>query len=142
LRRSQSFPEVRFLLFATALAFCAGCALFQDLDGSAYRLADAGSDAGACGADGACPTGSTACQSADNCSPGQVCCASLNPQTGATVSCVDGVAGCTSMGSLAVQLCHAATECGNGGPCMTQTCAFGGSTVSLEACSTVPFCEP
>lgn len=141
MRRTHSFPEGRFLLFAAALALSAGCALFQDLDGSPYRLADAGSDAAACGADGACPTGSTACQSQADCGPGQVCCASLNPQTGATVSCVDGVAGCTGMGSLAVQLCHSATECGNGGSCTMQTCAFNGSSTTLEACSTVPFCE-
>jgi hypothetical protein len=142
LKRPQPLQMGRFLLFATALAFSAGCALFQNLDSGPYRLADAGSDAGACGADGACDIGSTACQSSADCSPGQVCCASLNPQTGATVSCVDGVAACTGMGSLAVQLCAMAAECGNGGPCKTQTCAFGGASISLAACSPVPFCEP
>jgi hypothetical protein len=140
LKRPQCVQAGRFLLFATSLAFSAGCALFQDLDSAPYRLVDAGSDAGACGADGACGAGSTACHSSDDCSPGQVCCASLNPQTGATVSCVDGVAACTGMGSLAVQLCATSTECGNGGPCTMQTCAFNGSSISLTACSTVPFC--
>jgi hypothetical protein len=141
LKPPQPRQQGRFLLFAAALAFSAGCALFQDLDSSPYRLVDAGSDAGACGADGSCPTGSTACQSATDCSSGQVCCASLNPQTGATVSCVDGVAACTGMGSLAVQLCTTDMECPNDGPCTKQTCAFGGSSISLEACSTVPFCQ-
>jgi hypothetical protein len=139
--KPQLRPQALSLLFATALALSTGCALFQDLDSTPYSLVDAGSEAGVCGADGACATGSMACKSAIDCSPGQVCCASLNPQTGANVSCVDGVAACTGMGSIAVQLCAATPECGNGGPCTTQTCVFGNSTLTLEACSPVPFCQ-
>jgi hypothetical protein len=139
LKRAQLRPDGRFLLFATALAFSAGCALFQNLDSGPYRLADAGSDAAACGVDGACDIGSTACQSTDDCGPGQACCASLNPQSGFTVMCVDSVGACTGMGRDAVQLCAKAAECG-GSPCMMQTCTFNGASISISACSSVPFC--
>jgi hypothetical protein len=134
----------RSLTLGVALAFPAGCALFQDLDSAPYSLAEAGVEGGACAPDAAadCAPVPALCQSAADCTPGQVCCAALAPQSGATVSCVANAAACTSMGNLAVQLCATAAECGNGGPCTTQSCSSAGKTVSLAACSTIPFCQP
>jgi hypothetical protein len=141
LKRTGRAPLGRLVAIA-ALALSASCQLFQDLDSAPYRLFDAGVEGGTCDPDSSVGCAAAQlCQSANDCMPGQVCCAALTTKNGTNVSCVASAAVCASMGSLAVQLCATDDECGTGGSCTTQTCSVAGMAATLKACSVVPFCQ-
>jgi hypothetical protein len=114
---------------------CAGCVIITgSTDG--YHGPDAGGDGAADGG----PAVSLACVSAADCGDGgNVCCLVVNSSlTGATTACQS--APCA--GTIPVQLCTSTAECGKTGLCTKQACNFSATSVTIEACGTVPTCSP
>ena len=68
------------------------------------------------------------CAGSADCDAGQVCCANLPASVCQTGPC-----------ALA-QLCTTTAECGDSGPCASQSCQLDGSTFALEACGALPIC--
>ncbi|MGO9835966.1 MAG: hypothetical protein ACLP1X_17320 [Polyangiaceae bacterium] len=102
-----------------------------------YTLSNTGSDGGACEGGASCGNPALECLSAADCTSDagpQVCC--FAPTTAGSAC---GPAPCA--GSPAVQLCKGNTECGSES-CVLQSCAFGGTTVTIQACGNVLVCSP
>jgi hypothetical protein len=113
------------VVLAATMAVGAGCVLVTgSTDG--YSLVDSGGAAG------------SSCTSAASCADAGVCCLVL---TAASTS-LGGT--CVPSCSVALpQLCATDAECGEMGPCSTQTCTVdggGGIPFSLRVCGVVPGC--
>jgi hypothetical protein len=105
-----------------------------------YELASTEGEGGACEGGASCANPSLQCVSAADCTSDagpQVCCFALMAMASAGSAC--GPAPCT--GSPPVQLCKVDTECGSES-CIVQSCAFGGTTVTIQACGNVLLCSP
>ncbi len=108
---------------AAVLVAAAGCVLVTgSTDG--YALVD---------------SGSASCQSAHDCSAGNVCC--LSTASSSAVAAITGACAASCSVSLP-QLCAASSECGDAGACALQTCMPDGSplSVTFHACGKVPGC--
>jgi len=121
-------------LLATALAvglLLGGCMLFTGgTDG--YSGGSSGSGGGA------------SCTSASSCGDGgEVCCLVVSPSaTSASGTCQPTC----SIPSSYPQLCATSAECGDAGPCSSQSCTanVNGTSVQsppLQLCGTVPGCK-
>lgn len=101
-------------LFAMLVASSACFVLVGGTDG--YHLPDAG-----------------ACQSAAECSGGQICCFSVSASETA-----EAPAGACQSSCTGPQLCAKSDECGDAGSCLTQQCDAGiGVAFTVQACGAV-----
>lgn len=131
---------------AIVVAWLPGCILFTGST-SGYQLADAGVEASAC-------EGAACLVSAGQCTSTAECMGEAGAEAGLTVCCVNvdvttmSVTGTSCVaqacpGPLKVQLCAVSAamsnECG-GGPCVQQSCTFGGTTQPIWACGTLSVC--
>jgi hypothetical protein len=73
------------------------------------------------------------CDDSADCNSGQICCWMFGIYYGS----ICGSGSCGSDPSQSVQRCKVSSECTNGGPCQTFTCAGG---TLIKACSRPPFC--
>ena len=119
-----------------------GCALIMDLSTDGYHLAPGSrvtDGASSCDAEAGCSGLVLECASAADCDAGAVCCLTVLSLSSASVACQSG-ASCGDAGG-SIQLCKSDGECG-GTTCITQSCPFGGATVTIQACGAVALCSP
>ncbi len=129
-------PQLWTLLAVAPTALAVGCALFQNLDSSPYRLVDAGVD---CGADAECPAFDLTCT--DVCSSDQVCCVTVPAKGSPTKLCTASSAcASTAGGGLSFAFCSTSADC-TSASCVPQTCTIGELTVRINACGQVPTCS-
>jgi hypothetical protein len=114
----------------------------MDLKSDPYHQAEGGpGEGGLCAADagnvgdGGCASLEITCPS--DCPSGEFCCVTASPSGSLTESCRAPSACTTQSGSF--QACASAGECGDGGSCIAQTCSFGDSTFTVQACTAIPF---
>jgi hypothetical protein len=119
-----------------AAAVGVGCVIITgSTDG--YRLQGSGGGDG--GAEGGAMASIQCVSSADCGDGGEVCCVVVNSSLTLTgITCQ--AAPCT--GALPAQLCKTSAECGKTGLCTLQSCSFGSTTVTIQACGTVETCTP
>ena len=102
------------------------------LAGVAFAAVAAGCILVTGGTDGYSAAGAQGCRTAQDCG-GQVCCFTLGdggvPSTACQSSCPSWQ-----------QSCAVASDCGDGGACLTQSCTVQGATVQVTTCGAISFC--
>jgi hypothetical protein len=133
------------VLLGVAGSLVTGCALFSDLNGTEWTLADGGGPDAGClvgdagdGGDGGDSGCSPLLPRACDCSSGQICCLSTNSGSVPSISCQSSPS-CSTLGT-AFQLCNTTAECTSGGTCTAQQCSVAGFTGTVGACAMIPMC--